>query len=138
MKRPPNTHLQLLLEHVQDVLLHGTLRLSSSVDDPDDDEEDECVPRRLAQSALQFAVVAGEEHGLAEHAQTDRGLESGGFGGTLEMKPRMRRDDDRLRIVRVLELLELGLDVGRRVLTCFENEALRLDRAVEPAGCLEL
>lgn len=54
------------------------------------------------------------------------------------MTSRICRDDDRLRIVRVLELLELGLDVGRRVLACFENEALRLDRAVEPAGCLKL
>ena len=54
------------------------------------------------------------------------------------MKYRMRRDDDGLWIMRVLELLELGLDVGRRVLTCFENEALRLDRAIEPAGRFEL
>ena len=100
--------------------------------------ENECLPRRLTQSALQLAVVAGEVHRLAEHAQTDRGLEGGGFGGTLEMRNGVCRDNNGLRIMGVLELLKLGLDVRRRVLACFENEALRLERTVEPARRLQL
>ena len=63
---------------------------------------------------------------------------SGGCGGTLKVKETRKEHDNGLRIVSVLELLQLGLDVGRRVLTRFENHALRLHAAVEPARRLQL
>ena len=131
-------YLQAVLKHIEDILLHRSLRLSLAIHNPASQVLPSRLPGRLAQATLHLAVIAREEHGLAIHAQPDRGLESGGCGGTLKVKETRKEHDNGLRIVSVLELLQLGLDVGRRVLTRFENHALRLHAAVEPARRLQL